>query len=339
MINWYWLHIIFICSHVTLHGNKTLDHSNRLSTPSISHWFGRLGNCITQIIKAFAYAKEQHASVTIPDHSSPLLRNITNKTFSFGPTFIRKAPYFSDNISLKERCNVLKNHLIPLFVFPTPKEETQSRSIVIHLRNGDIWDTHGKVPWSTKQGFMKYFIQPPLEFYQAILHRHQDISTVVIIMDHDGTPSPILRPLLALLEKYQKKIVTYPHASVEEDFSSLAFTQNILVHSLSTLMDTAGLINYVATENSIQYAFKFIDCDHPTKQNLLAHIEDQHQEIANYHERIKVLLIGGEFGKRTVSLQRCGGKFKGNGDIISRPAVLELYTKPIPAQIYGPVED
>ncbi len=300
---------------------------------NISYWGGRFGNHIFQIINACVIAKNKQASVSIPKHSSSILSNITNRTFTFGPNRIPSSLYFFETISLEEKLNILEKTLLPLFTFSTPHKETQETSIVIHVRTGDIWDTNGTEPWSTQKNFMKYYIQPPLAFYQTILELHPNITTVVLIMDHKGTPGPVLSPLKALLKEYKKNIILYGNASMEEDFSSLVLTQGILVHSLSTFTMSAGLINYLTTQNSIQYLFKFIEHDF-LEENHVPENREISEIVSKYNKRIKVISIGGAFGKQVVNLQRNAGK----SDYIPRQKVMELYQKPYPATIYLPPE-
>ncbi len=325
-------------SIINIFSLAALSFWNAATQPTtISEWYGRLGNNINQLINVFTFAKKDTASIFIPSHPSSLLTNISNKTFSFGSNYLKPSIYYFDHTELNDKFDTLKDILLPMFSFSTPKAETQEKSIVIHLRNGDIWDADCYRPPCRPCSFHRSYIQAPIEYYQAILERHPDISTVVIIMDHRATPCPTLKQLLELLKKYNKNIVSYPQASLEDDFSSLALTQSILVHSMSSFSVAAGWINYVATQNSIQYYFKFIDNDQPSLQNFSASKEfywvspsnDFHSTTINECDRrINIICIGGEFGKKALSIKQ------NTSDKCPRPKVMELYKKPIIAKIY-----
>ncbi len=334
MKNWFTLVgcILLVINGPKQSATAAVHESPKQSSLSIEAWYNQFGNNLTQIIKAFSFAQKQHASITIPDHPSPMLSRIAGQTFSFGQNDLPPSLYFFEHVSIKEQLNVLKEIILPLIVWPRSITETASRSIVIHIRNGDIWDTHGKKAWSTPESFIKNYIQPPLEFYRAIFDHHPDITNVVLVMDHKGTPNPVVQPLLLLIKAYEKQVITLSSASLEEDFWSLVFAQDILVHAQSTLSSTAGMMNFLLTQNSIQYIHRLVQHRSPEAHDFLASYEEKDDLIAAYNQRVKVLLIGGEFGKTAIRLRHN----RENEWLTSRHKVMELYTKPVPAITYCP---
>lgn len=313
----YTLSLTFIHLHESVFA-ITYKQSNG---PSVKHWYGRLGNNIVQIINAFINAKQKHTTVSFPSHPSLFLAHIANKSFTFGPNELPQNIYYDEEFPLHEQISILKEEIIPLLNMTTPKQETQQQSVVIHIRSGDIWDNR-------RNDFFKWYIQPPIEYYTTILDMHKSISTVVIILDHEGHHNPVAKQLMDLCKQRRKKIITYPKASVEDDFTSLALTQNIFVHSASTFSYVAGKINFLTTTQSIQYMPKFTNNDNPQLEEFLT----SKDPILHYNERVKTLLIGGDFGKRAFSLYNNAG----NSWTIPRSQVMELYTKPYQATIYVP---
>lgn len=326
------LHVALLCECFCLFTCtiKNID-TNSEKRNSIFSWYNRFGNNVIQIIKAFAYAKKQNALLSIPEHPSSLLSNIANHVFSFGENPLEPSLYFWEHVTLKEQLTALKDDILPLITWPLIDKETLKQSIVIHMRNGDIWDTHGKKAWATPEYFNKGYIQPPIEFYQSILTKHADLNSVVIIMDHNGTQNPVLPDLLLLLKKLKKTIILHPTTSIEEDFTSLVFASNVLIHAQSSLSQVAGLMNFLMTDNSIQYTFKFIQYTSPEEHEFFASNEQTDALINGYNKRVKVLLIGGEFGKQAVRLKLLNG----HEWLTSRQKVMDLYHKPTPAIIYS----
>ena len=47
----------------------------------ISGWYGRLGNNLTQILKALLYGYRRGMRVVIPPHSSSVLRTVANRSY------------------------------------------------------------------------------------------------------------------------------------------------------------------------------------------------------------------------------------------------------------------
>lgn len=175
-----------------------LENLQENTEPTINKWVGRLGNCMFQIIHMLSKTKNKKATVYIPSHDKhPFLSEIVNKTYPFGPNYLKPGTYFFSGCAcnfyaLETIIPVIQKEIIPRFQFASIDRKLFQNSIVIHIRNGDIWNK--------KTRSLKH-LQPPLEYYKAILNRHKNCHKIIIVQDPLGYPSPLFKPLENYIEK------------------------------------------------------------------------------------------------------------------------------------------
>ena len=126
-------------------------------------------------------------------------------------------PYF---IKQKIRINILKDEILGNL----PKVKVHSKDLYIHIRSGDIFSS-----W-----VIASYSQPPLCFYQKILHEFKFKKIYIISVDDKN---PVIRKLL---KKYRN--VRYKKNSLETDIAYLTNSYN-LVGSVSSFSLSAMKLN------------------------------------------------------------------------------------------------
>ena len=149
-------------------------------------------------------------------------------------------PYF---IKQKIRINILKDEILGNL----PNVKTHSNDLYIHIRSGDIFSKSINPSYS----------QPPLCFYQEVLHQFKFRKIYIISVDKKN-------PVIGKLLKNNKNI-KYNKNSLEKDFAYLSKAYN-LVGSVSSLLLTAikfndNLKNYWEYDN-YRLSAKFFHLHH-----------------------------------------------------------------------------
>ena len=176
---------------------------------TITHWFGRNGNNIMQLIHAIYYAKvHDHTSVRFPEHpflNSTMiqveLKHIDDKAevkgsfFHLGNEFDLhiKDPYVKKLIFLE--------HIQHIFLIKPSDKYTPENTLFIHVRSGDIFEPN---PHSG-------YVQPPLCYYSKVIG---DYEKVVAVCEDEKNPCV----------KYLKHFphLTYESNSVTTDLAILS---------------------------------------------------------------------------------------------------------------------
>ncbi len=244
------------------------------------NWDGRLGNNIIQIIHVLCAAKEYGATVRIPHHSSSLLENIADKDFTLGSNKLQRgldSSYQSFNSAYTY--SILRDIIVPKLSFTKRGiAEADTNRMVIHIRNGDIW-LFGDLMLKKQ-----HIVQPPLEYYTYLLDQHPEIKDVVVIFDRKGRRSPVQKALLEYIKQQGKNLITFTDTTIEDDFTILAHA-HILVHSFSTFVGTAGMINAVKNTNP----------DHKQYVPCFPELGYGHTYFTFLDKRIVPVSIGGPF--------------------------------------------
>jgi hypothetical protein len=177
----------------------------------LTEWYGRLGNNLTQLINAIAFAK-QHNYVFVykdtkfqdpnpipglhdglgimegPDRGkhmliTPFLVNFSERSEISLDTVDTIFPEvitgeFYDDKSLEHVSNAEKNHILKTYVYPHFQQSHQSSitesTLVIHIRSGDIFNP----------GCHSFYVQPPFAFYKKIIDEHS-FDRIHIITEPD----------------------------------------------------------------------------------------------------------------------------------------------------------
>ena len=107
-----------------------------------------------------------------------------------------------------------------------PKIETKSNELYIHIRSGDIFHK--------SKYHNKFYSQPPLCFYEAIIHNFT-FNNIFIISEN--TNNPIINELL-----FKFPNITFSQHKIEVDMAYLIYAYN-LVGSISTFINMIIRLN------------------------------------------------------------------------------------------------
>ena len=113
------------------------------------------------------------------------------------------------------RIDILKTEILNNL----PKIETKSNELYIHIRSGDIFHK--------SKYHNKFYSQPPLCFYEAIIHNFT-FNNIFIISEN--TNNPIINELL-----FKFPNITFSKNKIEIDMAYLIYAYN-LVGSISTFI-------------------------------------------------------------------------------------------------------
>lgn len=305
------------------------------SQSQLSGWIYRFGNNFIQLINIVTVARHYSASVYVPPHISSLLKIFSDRYYNFGSNAIPNdyylnIPYVQYNMQIpdSERYDTIRLTVLPKLEHLLRDDKFASRKdiLTIHLRTGDIWEY--------KQVNVSY-IQPPLAFYQEVISRHPDKSTIQLIFDYHGESNPYLTELITWIKAQKKRCLISQESTLEQDFLRLASSQT-LVHSASSLCEVAALINYLWSHQSLHYTFRFI-AKSPQAHDFSNIYEKWTFRIAATAfnpQRIKVVLIGGEFGEKVIDMQQKA--YAQGSEHVSFEEVKKLYKKTVSTDIYWP---
>lgn len=251
---------------------------------NLNQWLGRFGNNVIQIINILAIAEDKKATIKILPNRSSLLKNIAGRNYNFGPNILPDNHYYYERSSPQKSKQIVQDHLVKQMAFPQQaiQKAQDPQQIVIHIRNGDIWNKPHN-----------YYFQPPLEYYQEILNRHKNIQKILLVMDTQGTPCPSLSQIIQLLKKNNKEVTIQKNSTLEDDFTLLAHA-HILIHSRSTFAETAGMIN--AAKNN-----------HPNHLQYIPYYQSEKsffEFYSNFDPRMVLVCITGTFGDQVQALRK-----------------------------------
>ncbi len=121
---------------------------------------------------------------------------------------------------------IARTHLLPHLKKPPANaraEDRLARTLVIHLRAGDVADLNSR-----------YYISNPLYYYEALSRQYRR----AIIVTESGCSHPLLDPVLALFPEHE-----LVHGSVEEDFQFLRHSIHLATSGVGTFALAAALLS------------------------------------------------------------------------------------------------
>lgn len=140
----------------------------------INNWFGRAGNNIHQLVNVILLSEKIGSDYEYPDHDLLTKSNFSNIPTTIEDTFFYRSKYelLSDLTEqvVRETC---LNKVKPLMVVDSNNKEEK---IVIHLRNGDIFNPH-----TTHSNY----IQPPLKYYLSCIENEKMNYEDVLVLSHN----------------------------------------------------------------------------------------------------------------------------------------------------------
>ena len=152
---------------------------------TITHWYGRNGNNIMQLIHAIYYAKlHHHILVCFPAH--PFLNSTKfqlvnkekdedNKTEVLGSFFFLDTEFKLQIKNPYEYKLLFLEYIKPIFNIKPSEKYTPNDTLFIHVRSGDIF---GQNPHPG-------YVQPPLCYYRNVMG---DYDKVVAVCEDDKNP-------------------------------------------------------------------------------------------------------------------------------------------------------
>lgn len=217
----------------------------------LTHWMGRLGNNILQVLHVLAYAEHFRTRVELPQQKPGVLRHLPN-AYDFAPTDARKnaiAIKADAFYPFKQKTRDFLQQTLPFGEAPlTPDEvwrigreylaepiaralpafpEFGDETLVIHIRSGD----------SFRPNPHPNFWQPPLAYYQKIF-QEGGYSKILVITEADKSRNPCI----AALQAWQPEITRVHSGALEGDIAMLCGARHLVigigsfVHSLMTCL-------------------------------------------------------------------------------------------------------
>jgi hypothetical protein len=224
----------------------------------LTEWYGRLGNNLTQLINAIAFAKQNkyifvhkdtlfkganpipglHDGLCVFDGSErgkhvliqPFLVNFSdisgvsldNVDFFFPEILIGE---FYDNKELQHVPNSEKNYILKTYVYPHFQQSLQpsisENTLVIHIRSGDIFNP----------GCHSFYVQPPFSFYKKIIDEHS-FEKIHIITEPD-----MRNPCIQMIQDM------YPTTTVQS--SSLLDDCSVILHAKHFACNSTGTFGHM----------------------------------------------------------------------------------------------
>lgn len=189
----------------------------------ISHWNGRLGNNILQIIRAIHYAYiYKHNTIQFKPHN--LLTNTfinieknndnnNNNTNTITDTFFNLKKYNIIDPEPYKMREYFQTYISPIFKIKSNIDLINSSNqhdnmIYIHFRGGDIFSSNPH----------KAYVQPPLSYYRNIIKDYQNIKLVC-----EDKSNPCINELL------KQTNVDYISNTLEQDLVTLANVSNLII--------------------------------------------------------------------------------------------------------------
>ena len=196
----------------------------------ITHWYGRNGNNILQLIHAIYYAKlYEHNFVQFPTHSFlnttqiRINQHLSDKVEVKGAFFYLEKEF---NLKMKdpyEPKRLFLKFIKPIFLIHPSQKYPPENTLFIHVRSGDIF---GPNPHPG-------YVQPPLCYYSRVLG---DFDKVVAVCEDD------LNPCVKYLKSFPH--VQYESNSVTKDLAILSG-----IHHFQMGLGTFGMLVYWMNED------------------------------------------------------------------------------------------
>jgi SAM-dependent methyltransferase len=195
----------------------------------ISHWFGRFGNNILQIVRCIHFAivhNQTHIKIPYHDYLSQTDIHIdisNNKDNSNNSMNINNIFYYLKTFGIEEPSSATLRKYAQKYILPILKITPTylPTSLVLHCRGGDIFTSNPH----------KLYVQPPLSYYEAILNKNT--SAILIYEDKSNPCVPIL------LENLKVKGQS---STIDHDFSVLLGAE-IIVGGFSSFLYAAYLLS------------------------------------------------------------------------------------------------
>ena len=188
-------------------------------------WSGRLCNNLIQLTDAIYLAKKEGGSFELKLRHS-IIRNFNVKFNGPNPVpnKIYDKAFFNEEISLKERREILRKYILPNCRLP---ELNPLEALVIHMRGGDIIQ-HNPLPHPL-------YVQPPLSFYKRVI---EDCPIKNIIIITEEIPNPCAKVIASMYPNC--KIQT---SSVTEDVTIFLRATHVCFNRTGTFGRTLALMS------------------------------------------------------------------------------------------------
>lgn len=184
----------------------------------INGWFGRFGNNLIQIQNATQFAIVNNCNIIIPGHK--LLNTtyiIIDKNIKKTDPIQMKSRFFGkgnfgkvDDIEDKVKIIHIVRSIFKYNILPEKIIENNEKTLVIHLRGGDIFS---KKPH-------KGYVMPPMTYYERIIDENT-FEKIILVTTDNKNPC-----VLSLVDKYKEKIVIQ-RGSLIEDMSIILNAKNV----------------------------------------------------------------------------------------------------------------
>jgi hypothetical protein len=192
----------------------------------ITHWTGKLGNNILQIIRAIHFAiQNKHRLILFPKHFFLTEQKIDNLCQNRNVNILIKNTFFNiQTLNINDPEPYLMKIYFQKFIYPIfkvlKKITFNKNDLFIHIRAGDIF---GFNPHS-------YYVQPPLSYYQNIIKSKKWHKIFVVFQDDSN-------PVVNELKKNEK--ITFLSNDLYTDLSILTNSNNLVLG-----FGTFGLLIY-----------------------------------------------------------------------------------------------
>tara|TARA_X000000950_G_C13895836_1_gene652753 strand:- start:1137 stop:2081 length:945 start_codon:yes stop_codon:yes gene_type:complete len=210
---------------------------------TIDKYYGRFGNNLQQIAIGYLYAKKYDFNFFSKKHELIDRVEIINKPFSGLFKFFSKQDRFfnfhnSENdinnkmyidltsdkdYYLSNMHDIFKNQLSKKISF-YDSTELDDETLVIHIRNGDIFSGKSKY---------KQYVQNPLVYYEKLIANYKK---VIVVTESYGN-----NPVIEKLKDYSN--VKIQSLSLEEDFRTLLSAKNLATSGVGTFGIAAALMS------------------------------------------------------------------------------------------------
>lgn len=221
----------------------------------ISHWSGRFGNNILQIVRCIHFAHiHGHCVIKMPQHKYLLDTQIHISDISDNSLYVNNTFFSLKSLGLSDPSSATLRKYAHQYILPILKLKptTISTSLVLHCRGGDIFNSNPHTA----------YVQPPLSYYENIIIKYD--SAILIYEDTTNPCVPIL---------LQNSKVIGQSSTFEHDFSVL-LSAKVIVGCFSTFTYAAYLLStnlkriyfpdyFVSTLPQAPYDIDFVSIELP----------------------------------------------------------------------------
>lgn len=290
-------------------------------------WKGGLGHSMVDIAGAIATAKNQRKFVYIPPFNgggNKLMSKATGRTYTFGSEpLCNDTSWIIDrrfsSLSIADRMEAFFENIMPLMNIQECKPDIDLGDMLIHIRSGDIFDFKAhpeKITNKIQSAICASMVQPPIEFYKAIIEKNKTkLKKVTILTEGSCCQSPVIPHLIELLNRYNLQTKLIDNQNFEQDFAAFALAPCIIVHSASAFSSLAGACNYKLTQSTHYFA------------DFAKDITSRFMGLYMTSPRVKKITLVGDFINKLNALK------VEYGSLLPLEKVIKLYDPSISAEI------